>query len=273
MHRRVREKEKALHTKYSRSIYFARMSVPLNAVMAVGKIVLGIFSFSVFLCVNAFYNIGIACAKYSAVKAHEDAKAHLAAADPAEIRRMQHNAYRLIGVIVLASSIVYLVYCLKILFFGDDVTRYHEYIAIAIAAVTFTEIAVSLHGAVSARRNEEPVIEAIKLTNLASSLISLVLTQTAIMSFTHEGDTSFYNGMSGIIFGTLAALIGLYMILRNPERESARRIIPLLRSLPAEWQYYRKYFAPDLRRRRNKEQRGGSAGQKAAEDAPEHPPG
>lgn len=51
------------------------------------------------------------------------------------------------------------------------------------------------------------------MTNLASALISLVLTQTALLSLS-EGNHSFYNGLCGIIFGSLAACVGLSMIIR-----------------------------------------------------------
>jgi len=40
-----------------------------------------------------------------------------------------------------------------------------------------------------------------------------VLTQTALLSFAHVGDASILNGLSGIIFGLVAAMIGLYMII------------------------------------------------------------
>ena len=210
-----------MQDKYNRSIRFAKLSVPLNIAMAVGKIFLGIFSFSFFLCINAFYNIGIASAKFYAVKSHEDT----INTQSEDIQKKQQAAYHVIGSIVLVTSLVYIVYCIK-MFSGGVSPKYHEYIAIAIAAVTFTEIAVSFQGVISARRSNEPVIEAIKLTNFVSSLISIVLTQTAIMSFTYDGDASFSNGLSGIVFGALAALIGLYMIVRNPERKSRILDIP-----------------------------------------------
>ncbi|HBU82049.1 hypothetical protein QP794_12920 [Paenibacillus sp. UMB7766-LJ446] len=209
--------ESVFKVKNNRIVYFAKLSIPLNALIAVGKIFLGIYSLSFFLCINAFYNIGIAVAKYFAAKAHEDS--NLDDSSPEEILKKQYAAYRFIGNIVLASSVVYIIYCSKLLFVASSRTHYPHYVAFIIAAVTFTEIAVSLGGAIMARRNNEPVIEAIKLTNFSSSLISLSLTQTAIMSFTYKGDPTFYNGLSGIIFGALAALIGLYMILRTPADE------------------------------------------------------
>lgn len=209
--------ESALKVKNNRIIYFAKLSIPLNLLIAVGKILLGIFSLSFFLCINAFYNIGIAVAKYYAAKAHEES--NLDHSSPDEISKKQYAAYHFVGNIVLASSMVYIIYCSKLLFVTGNITRYPRYIAFIIAAVTFTEIAISLGGAVMARRNNEPVIEAIKLTNFSSSLISLSLTQTAIMSFSYKGDPTFYNGLSGIIFGALAALIGLYMRLRTRTKE------------------------------------------------------
>ncbi|PQP81318.1 hypothetical protein C0Q44_23230 [Paenibacillus sp. PCH8] len=209
--------ESALQVKNNRIIYFAKLSIPLNALIAVGKLLLGIFSLSFFLCINAFYNIGIAVAKYYAAKAHKDSS--LGNSSPEEIQKKQYAAYHVIGNIVLASSVVYVIYCSKLLFVAGSRTHYPQYVAFIIAAVTFTEIAVSLGGVVIARRNNEPVIEAIKLTNFSSSLISLSLTQTAIMSFAYKGDPTFYNGLSGIFFGVLAALIGLYMILRTRTRE------------------------------------------------------
>jgi hypothetical protein len=57
-------------------------------------------------------------------------------------------------------------------------------------------------------------ISAIKLTDLTSALVSLVLTQTAILSFTTQGDMSYFNGISGMLFGGIATLIGIYMMIR-----------------------------------------------------------
>jgi len=54
-----------------------------------------------------------------------------------------------------------------------------------------------------------------KLINLVSSFIALVLTQTALLSFSHTGDTSVYNGISGLIFGSLSIIVGVYMIVHS----------------------------------------------------------
>lgn len=196
---------------YKRTLFFTKLSVPLNAATAAAKILLGIFSSSFFLCLSGFYNIGIGLAKVSALKTHKDT---VDCSDPELKQRKQNRIYFFIGFIIFAASVIYTIYCASKLFNGGNSAKYPQHIAMIIAIVSISEIALSLRGIIISRRDRKPLIEAIKLTNLASSLILLVLTQTAILSFTTNADVSFYNGITGIILGSMAASIGLYMIVR-----------------------------------------------------------
>lgn len=91
-------------------------------------------------------------------------------------------------------------------------------IAIGIAAVTFTEVGLNIRGVIITRHNHTLLIYVIKMINLSASLIAIVLTQTAILSFTSkEADSleiSKANGLIGLIMGTVTTLIGIYMIYR-----------------------------------------------------------
>ena len=53
------------------------------------------------------------------------------------------------------------------------------------------------------------------LISLATSLISLVLTQFAVMSLKFSGDVTFYCGMTGVMVGSLSIIICAYMIARG----------------------------------------------------------
>lgn len=57
--------------------------------------------------------------------------------------------------------------------------------------------------------------------NLAGAFLLLVLTQTALLSAMEETDQSAYNGLLGMLMGTLAAAIGIYMLLRRLPRNGA----------------------------------------------------
>lgn len=183
-------------------IYLAKISIGTNTIMAIGKIILGILTASIFMCVNACYNIGMVFAKYYF---------HKGANKNTDLDK-EYKYYRIIGIIIIISSMIFIVYSLR-MFIGEKTPKYSKEAAIAIATITFFEIGINIKGAISAKKADKLMLQANKLINLSSSLISIVLTQTAIMSFTYKADSSASNGISGIVFGGCAAFIGVYMVL------------------------------------------------------------
>lgn len=192
--------------------------------------VVGIFTFSIFLFVNAFYNVGMAYAKYIAMNGYKTGKQPPDDTHPFGYGREEYRVYFRVGLIIIVSSIVFMIYSMRLFITGSN-AYYPMVIAIAIAAVTFTEIGMAIQGAVSMKKRREVCIEATKMANLASSLISLVLTQTAILSFTMEGNNSVYNGISGMVFGGCAALIGVYMLLYMSRIMKGKHYASILKKL------------------------------------------
>jgi alcohol dehydrogenase class IV/divalent metal cation (Fe/Co/Zn/Cd) transporter len=193
-----------------RWLFFAKASACLNIALAAGKLALGAYSMSLFLCVSALYNVGVACARRIALKGYRSNQA-------------EYRTYRKIGVVMAVSGAVFIVYCLRLFLHGSNV-RYSLIESLIIATITFAEIGSSVYGIAVTGNGYSPVLVALKLTSLASALISLALTQTAILSFTADGDMSFYNGLSGMVFGGGAALIGVCMALYASSIISGRYI-------------------------------------------------
>ncbi|KMT62289.1 hypothetical protein X559_1334 [Paenilisteria newyorkensis] len=185
-------------------MYFTTIAVPFNAMLAIGKIVLGVFSLSFILIINAFFNMGMAVAKYLAVKTHRTSVTEMD----------QRKSYRSIGWMILFSSIMFIVFC-SVLTISNTAIKYDPHIAVIIATVTFTELVLSIHGIINARKDKKLIMEAVKLTNFASALISLALTQAALLSFAYDGNVVGYNMISGLLFGTISGFIGIYMILKR----------------------------------------------------------
>jgi hypothetical protein len=182
-----------------RWLLFAKASIYMNVLLALGKVALGIYSMSLFLCMSAFYNLGMAVARQIALKGYKE-------------KRSEYQIYRKVGITLAVSGAIFIIYCLRLFLHGSAV-QYSMYESLAIATITFSEIGAAIYGVVLTGKGYSPTLAAIKLTSLASSLISLVLTQSAILSFTAEGDMSFYNGLSGMVFGGSATLIGVFMIV------------------------------------------------------------
>lgn len=145
-----------------RTLRFAKISVVTNVVMAIVKICLGIFTPSLFMCINALYNLGMGFAKHYS----------LMGIDKAKSRKQEYNYYRIIGIIIFISSLIYMVYSIRMFIGHKSSYQYPEGIAVAIAAFTFIEIILNT---ISTKKSKVPLLQAIKLTSLASSIISLGL--------------------------------------------------------------------------------------------------
>ncbi len=198
--------------RLERQIRFAACSAGFNILIAIAKLALGLFGASLLLCLYAFCNVGMATAKLAAVRSHRMYnKTHTS--EEASTDEEEWLCYLNMGLITGGSSLVFLLYSVAVWYF-DHAPTYSLNAALLIAAVSFTEIGVAVFGMFVAGKAKKPLVTAIKLTNLAFSLFTLALTQTALLSVADERDMSTYNGLIGVLLGGISLLIGLGMALR-----------------------------------------------------------
>jgi len=194
-------------------VNFTRLSILINAIFAIGKIAIGIYSLSFFLCINGFYNAGISVSKSLSIRGYKK-KTYNTGDRKRDIKEEHRRLYQM-GIVVIVASAVYLIYCIHMMLAGKNNEHYNQIVAITIALVTFTEIGVAIRNFIAARKSREPLMEGMKLISLATSLISLVLTQTTLMSLSNSDNIPFACGLTGIIFGSLSAIIGMYLMFRG----------------------------------------------------------
>ncbi|OMH21554.1 hypothetical protein AC231_13900 [Clostridium pasteurianum] len=190
------------HIRNNRMIIFTRLSLKKDVALVLGKVILSCITLSGFVFVNALYSAGMGIAKYGAIRAQE------------KEQKKQIQSYFEIGASILGASLCYVVYSLS-MFSKEKPMQYNMNITLIIAVYTFTELFLIIKDYIKARKTKNLISEEIKLIGLSSTLICLVLTQVAIMSISHKGDATFFNGLSGIVFGSMSALIGIYMMLRS----------------------------------------------------------
>ena len=183
-----------------RKLIFTRVSILKDTFLVAGKGLISIISASFFMFVNALYSAGMGIARFIAVRMHS------------QERNKQITSYRIVGIIISVSSICYVLYSVR-LFFGGKTGDYDMYVALVIALYTFVEFGINIKEAIRLHKSKALEAKALRAISFSSTLICFVLTQTAIMSFAGEGDNSFTNALSGVVFGGLAALVGIYVIL------------------------------------------------------------
>jgi hypothetical protein len=183
-----------------RKLVFTRITILKDAFLVASKTAISIVSLSFFMFANALYSAGMGVARFYAVRMHTQG------------RTRQIQSYRLVGFIISAASICYVIYSVR-LFEGGKTGTYSMYIALVIALYTFVEFGINIHDAFRLRKSRALEAKALRAISLSSTLLCFVLTQTAIMSFAAEGDNSFTDALAGVVFGGLAALVGLYIIV------------------------------------------------------------
>lgn len=176
--------------------------------MAAIKMIVAFFSFSIFLGINALYTVVIGIGKQQSVIGMIDEK-----------RQGAHYYYKRIGGLIFLASLLYLAYTFK-LFFLNQTVRYTNISAITIATITFWEIGMSIYGIIKARKKNDLLMKAVKLLNLSSALVGLVLTQAAILSFAETKPYNGYNAIAGFLFGAITLGIGLWMMCEKRKEES-----------------------------------------------------
>ena len=208
----------------SRTLRIAGITLAGNIILGLGKLFVGIFSASFFICVSAFYTFGMVIAKCFALNGIVKSKPEKQQSSITDTcGNGQQNIcsakvlrqYRRTAVTLITASLVYIGYSMR-LFYYPATSDYSIYTGLIIAVFTFTELVLNIRGVIIERKNKSPLFHALKTVSLASSLICLVLTQTAILSFA-DSQTDLQpsaNGFMGVLMGAAAAVLGILMLVR-----------------------------------------------------------
>lgn len=182
-----------------RKLHF--VSVGKDGVMVFVKLVMSIVSFSFFMFANALFSCGIGIARYTALMMQ------------GKDRGDQLRLYAKVALILSFSGICYVVYSIR-LFFGGSAGKYGMVMAIAIACYTFVEFGIQIRELIKLRKEQNLEAEALRLISFSGILVSFVLTQTALMSFSEPGEHNFSDGLAGVVFGGLVCIVGLVALMR-----------------------------------------------------------
>ncbi|MBS7577600.1 MULTISPECIES: hypothetical protein [unclassified Enterococcus] len=187
--------------------------------LAAGKLILAIFSLSFFLLINALYTAIVGYGKHQSV---------IGLTSPQKHNQLWY--YKRIGSLIMGASLVYMLYSTR-LFINHQEIYFEQTPALAIAAITFTEIVVSLRGIIKAHQNKDLILKAVKLLNFSAALIGLVLTQAALLSFSEKQVYAIPNAILGLFLGTITLAIGLKMATKSKVETTKPKTVKIAHSL------------------------------------------
>lgn len=190
IHRYIRARRRTLHF----------VSVGKDCVMVFAKLVMSIVSFSFFIFSNALFSCGIGLARYTALQMKDKNKSE------------QRKLFRRAMLILAGSGLCYVIYSIR-LFFGGSAGNYGMVMALSIACYTFAEFVLQIRELIKLKDSGDLEAKALRLISFSGIIVSFVLTQTAIMSFSQSGDHNVSDGIAGIVFGGIVVIVGLIALL------------------------------------------------------------
>ena len=141
--------------------------------------------------------------KYNKIKKIKDKKL---------IIREEYKSYLQNGVMLILLGIMYF-FVSSYMYYKGTNTNMHEYITYLVALIAFTSIGTAIYGMIKYKRNQEPILKGIKITNFANALTSIVLTQVVLLDTYANGYDSTLNGYTGMGVSIIIIGLGLYMII------------------------------------------------------------
>ena len=183
-----------------------------NMIIALLKFVLSLTLPSLWFFINALFMIILTFSRFFSIKDYGKIRS---LNDAVEKQRLGYKNYLNNGILLIILGIMYFFVNVYIYYKGTNTTM-HEYLTYLVALVAFWSIGSSIYGMIKYKRNNSPIIKAVKLTNFANALTSIMLTQIVLLDTyanTNAYNSNLMNGLTGMSVGIIIIVLGLYMII------------------------------------------------------------
>jgi len=198
--------------KEDRIMFFLIFTTIGNIFIAIVKFVLSLTLPSLWFFINALFMIILSFARFYSIKDYKNSKY---CSNDIMIKKIGYKNYLNNGILLVVLGIMYFFVNVYIYYKGTN-TNMHPYMTYLVALVAFWSIGSAIYGIIKYKRNHTPILKAVKLTNFANALTSIMLTQIVLLDT--YADTKIYNsnlmnGLTGMVIGIIIIILGLYMII------------------------------------------------------------
>ena len=202
------KKFRALEKK-DQLIFFLVCSTISNFIVGIIKFIFSLTIPSFWFFINAGFSFVLAISRYLTINKYNKIKK---IKYKQIIIKEEYKSYLQNGVMLILLGIMYF-FVSSYMYYKGTNTNMHEYITYLVALIAFTSIGTAIYGMIKYKRNQEPIIKGIKITNFANALTSMVLTQVVLLDTYATGYDSTLNGYTGMGVSLIIIGLGLYMII------------------------------------------------------------
>ena len=198
--------------KEDRVMFFLIFTTIGNIFIALLKFVLSLTLPSLWFFINSIFMVILSFARFFSIKDYRKTKL---IQDKEEIQKIGYKNYLNNGILLVVLGIMYFFVNVYIYYKGTNTTM-HEYLTYLVALVAFWSIGFAIYGMIKYKRNHTPILKAVKLTNFANALTTIMLTQIVLLDTyanTKVYNSNLMNGLTGMGIGIVIIILGLYMII------------------------------------------------------------
>lgn len=206
--KQIIKKFRALEKK-DQLVFFLICSTIANFIVAIIKLILSLTIPSLWFFINAGFSFVLAICRFLTIKRYKIIKT---LKNKAIQKKEEYKNYIQNGIMLIILGIMYF-FVSSYMYYKGTNTNMHEYITYLVALIAFTSIGTAIYGMIKYKRNQEPIIKGIKITNFANALTSIVLTQVVLLDTYANEYNSTINGYTGMGVSLIIIVLGLSMII------------------------------------------------------------
>lgn len=198
--------------KEDRVIFFLIFTTIGNIFLALIKFLFALTIPSLWFFVNALFMITLSIARFFAIRDYQKMKS---INNLQEKKQISYQNYFTNGILLIILGIMYFFVNIYIYYKGTNTTM-HEYLTYLTALIAFWSIGSAIYGIIKYKKSNSLILKAVKLTNFANALTSIMLTQIVLLDTyaTKEiYNSNLVNGYTGIGISLIIIILGLYMII------------------------------------------------------------
>ena len=181
-----------------------------NIMLAILKFVFSLIIPSLWFFVNSCFLTILSISRFFSIRAYGRGRS---ISSETIKRKIGYKNYLNNGILLIILGIMYFFVSVYMYYKGTN-TVMHEYLTYLVALNAFWQVGLSIYGMVKYKRKSSPILKAVKLTNFANALTSIVLTQVVLLdSYASDYDLAQINGYTGMVVSLMIMIIGIYMIV------------------------------------------------------------
>lgn len=193
-----------------KTMFLLILTTLVNVLIALIKLIYAFYLPSLWFFVNACFLIVLSLSRFFSIKDYGRSRNIKNIEKRLEIG---YKNYLNNGVLLIVLGIMYFFVSVYMYYKGTNITMY-EFLTYLVALNAFWSISWAIRGIVKYKKKTSPILRAVKMTNFANALTSIVLTQIVLLdTYAKEIDLTAVNGFTGMGVSLIIIIIGIFMII------------------------------------------------------------